>query len=158
MATAPIRVYADTSVFGGVFDREYARPSRLFFERVRLGLFELVVSAVVQAEVDLAPLRVRSLLDELLPVTDRVEISKEALELRDACIQAGIVSTKWLADAMHVALATIAGCSIIVSWNFKHIVHYQKIPMYNAVNTLRGYGQLNIHSPSEVTENDQENL
>jgi hypothetical protein len=28
---------------------------------------------------------------------------------------------------------------MIISWNFKHIVHFQKIPKYNAVNALNGY-------------------
>lgn len=27
----PLRVYADTSVFGGVFDAEFEEPSRKFF-------------------------------------------------------------------------------------------------------------------------------
>ena len=30
-----IKVYADTSVFGGVFDCEFAKASQLFFELVR---------------------------------------------------------------------------------------------------------------------------
>ena len=30
----PIRVYADTSVFGGVFDEEFQVASRTFFEQV----------------------------------------------------------------------------------------------------------------------------
>ena len=38
------------------------------------------------------------------------------------------------ADALHVAQATVASCRVIVSWNFKHIVHFAKIPLYNAVN------------------------
>jgi len=39
---------------------------------------------------------------------------------------------------------------MIVSWNFKHIVQYDKIPLYNAVNTLQGYGNIGIFSPLEV--------
>lgn len=31
----PIKVYADTSVYGGVFDEEFAEPSKIFFEQVR---------------------------------------------------------------------------------------------------------------------------
>jgi hypothetical protein len=27
-----VRAYADTSVFGGVFDDEFEKPSKLFFE------------------------------------------------------------------------------------------------------------------------------
>ena len=34
----PIRVYADTSVYGGVFDEEFAKPSRAFFDLVQLRI------------------------------------------------------------------------------------------------------------------------
>jgi hypothetical protein len=44
---------------------------------------------------------------------------------------------------------------MIVSWNFKHIVNYQKIPLYNAVNILHGYGQIAIYSPLEVVGNEK---
>jgi predicted nucleic acid-binding protein len=152
----PTRVYADTSVFGGVFDLEFARTSKAFFDRVRDGTFELVVSAVVQAEIAPAPKAVRELLDDLLPMADVVRITAGALELRNAYLQAGILTPAWAEDALHVALATLAGCAMIVSWNFKHIVHYRKIPLYNAVNTLRGYGKIEIYSPREVVEDDEE--
>ena len=57
---------------------------------------------------------------------------------------------------MHVALATTAKCDLIVSWNFKHIVHFEKIPKYNAVNTLQGYGKIGIYSPLEVIAYENE--
>lgn len=43
-----IRVYADTSVFGGAFDEEFQAASRTFFDQVRNGRFKLVTSALVQ--------------------------------------------------------------------------------------------------------------
>ena len=30
------------------------------------------------------------------------------------------------------------------------IVHFDKIPLYNAVNVVEGYGPLGIHTPLEV--------
>jgi len=39
---------------------------------------------------------------------------------------------------------------IIVSWNFRHIVNFRKIPLFNAVSVLKGYRQIAIHSPMEV--------
>jgi hypothetical protein len=62
------------------------------------------------------------------------------------------VSKKYSTDAMHVALATVAGARVIVSWNFKHIVNFRKIPMYNAINVMQGYNNIGIYSPMEVTE------
>jgi hypothetical protein len=49
-----------------------------------------------------------------------------------------------------VALATANRCRLIVSWNFKHIVHFDKIPLYNGVNLINGYDTLSINTPSEV--------
>ena len=53
-------------------------------------------------------------------------------------------------DAHHVALASVAGADMIVSWNFRHIVHHEKIRAFNAVNLKEGYGILAIYSPLEV--------
>jgi predicted nucleic acid-binding protein len=145
-----LRVYADTSVFGGVFDDEFRVPSEEFFEEIRKGRFALVTSAVVQAEIDPAPDQVKQLFDETLAVAELIDVTEEALRLRDAYLGAKIISAKYSDDALHVALATVSECSLIVSWNFRHIVHFEKIPMYNAVSTLHGYKEIDIFSPLEV--------
>ena len=81
------------------------------------------------------------------------EVTAEALKLQEAFTDAGILSEKHSTDALHVVLATVSRVSLIVSWNFKHIVNFQKIPMYNAVNTLHGYREIAIYSPPvEVIE------
>ncbi|MDY7011321.1 MAG: hypothetical protein SVV80_11315 [Planctomycetota bacterium] len=54
-----LQVYADTSVFGGVFDDEFSEPSKAFFHLVRLGRFTLLVSDVSAGEIDLAPANVQ---------------------------------------------------------------------------------------------------
>jgi predicted nucleic acid-binding protein len=145
-----IRVYADTSVFGGVYDEEFMDGSREFFSEVKKKRFVLVTSAVVQDEIDPASVKVKQFFNEMLGITEMVDVSEDALQLRDAYLKAGIVSPKYSNDALHVALATVSNCSLIVSWNFKHIVHFEKIPLYNAINTLHGYPQINIFSPLEV--------
>jgi predicted nucleic acid-binding protein len=145
-----IRVYADTSVFGGAFDEEFQTASRTFFDQVRSGRFKLVTSALLQDEIEPAPKQVRDLFDGLLEIVDVVEISEEALNLKDAYLETGIVTEQSADDALHVAIASVNGCPLIVSWNFKHIVHFEKIPLYNAVNTLKGYGTIGIFSPLEV--------
>ena len=110
----------------------------------------MVTSAVVQDEMVAAPLAVRRFFDEMLDFAEVADVSASALDLRDAYLQAEIVATKHSDDALHVALATVAGRTLIVSWNFQHIVHFQKIPLYNAMNTLGGYAQIAIFSPREV--------
>ncbi len=151
-----IRVYADTSVFGGVYDTEFDTPSRIFFDQVKSGRFSLVISAVVQDEIETAPKQVKDFFDEMLSFAEITDIAEEAIELQHAYLQNNIVSSKYSDDALHVALATVSGCSLIVSWNFKHIVHFQKIPLYNAINIIHGYPQRTIVSPLEVIHDEDE--
>jgi hypothetical protein len=53
--TPAIRVYVDTSVFGGVFDADFARATKRFFVEVASGRFLLVVSLIVADEIMDAP-------------------------------------------------------------------------------------------------------
>jgi predicted nucleic acid-binding protein len=144
------RIYLDTSVFGGVFDEEFKRPSAALFQQIKSGLYTLVTSAVVQQELIDAPKVVTDLFDDIMPFAELIEINENALKLRNAYLEAKIVSAKYSDDALHVALATIAECKLLVSWNFKHIVHFDKISLYNAVNVLNGYNSISIFSPQEV--------
>lgn len=125
----PIRVYADTSVFGGVFDDIFAKPSRCFFNQVREGRFELVSSAVVQEEMAFAPQEVRMFFDEMSPRMEMNDICDDGVDLQLAYIERGIVGEGCLADALHVAMASVLNVHLLVSWNFQHIVHFQKVPL-----------------------------
>ncbi len=48
--------------------------------------------------------------------------------------------------------ASVADVDMIVSWNFRHIVHFEKIHGYHGVNLIRGYRPVDIYSPKEVIE------
>lgn len=103
----PLRVYADTSVFGVL--------------------------------VDLPPQQV-----------EIVSTSPESDGLRNAYLEAGVVGPASTNDAAHIAVATVSNVDLVVSWNFKHIVHFEKIGGYEGVNSLRGYRSPRIYSPREV--------
>jgi len=148
------RVYADTSVFGGMFDEEFETASKVFFGAVKKGSFKLITSELVRQEIQVGPQKVINIFEEFLVVAEIAEITDSALQLQQSYVQAGIVSEKYATDAMHVALATVSNADLIVSWNFKHIVNFQKIPLYNAANTLNGFGKIAIYSPLEVIENE----
>ncbi len=153
-----ILAYADTSVFGGVFDDEFREPSKAFIDAITTGRFTLVTSELVRQEIAVAPQAVRRLFDDMLPLADIAAVTAETIQLQQAYLKAGIVSERFATDALHVALATVSGASMIVSWNFRHIVNFQKIPKYNAVNTLHGYNDIAIYSPLEVIGYEDEDL
>ena len=153
MTARRLRVYADTSVFGGCLDDEFADDRRVFFDEVKSGRFTLVVSSVTLRGLLDAPEDVRRILASL--PADNVENfpdCPEIVELRDAYIEASVVGPGSREDAEHVAAASIADVDMIVSWNFKHIVHFEKISGYHGVNLIRGYKPVNIYSPKEVIE------
>jgi predicted nucleic acid-binding protein len=151
------RVYADTSVFGGYFDDEFAAESKAFFAEVKAGKLTLVISPTVLDELAAAPEFVQDLLNGLPPdCVEAAESSVEVTRLRDAYLQAGVVSKEHRADAEHIAAATIADVDFVVSWNFRHIVHFDKIAGYRAVNLMNGYEEILIYSPREVVEYDEE--
>lgn len=148
-----LRVYADTSVFGGCFDDEFDSANEEFFREVRTGRFNLVISDAVVRELQEAPERVRRLLAELPEEhVELVTIDEEVASLRDAYLSAGVLGFAAAADAEHIAAATVAEVDLVVSWNFKHIVHFDRIRGFNGVNTLNRYRPLEIHSPREVVE------
>jgi hypothetical protein len=115
------------------------------------GEIKLLVSELLIAELDSAPQKVRTTLAELPPESiEAIEVSAEAQRLQTAYMAAEVVGSKHENDAFHVALATVARADLVVSWNFKHIVHFDKIRGFNAVNLREGYLPIEIHSPLEV--------
>jgi len=158
MAKKRIRVYADTSVFGGAFDEEFRAATLAFIAQVQEGKFDLILSPLIEEELAQAPEKVRDLYGSVASFGEMIPLAEEALRLQEAYLGAGIVSAQWAADALHVAHATVSGCQIVVSWNFQHIVHYRRIPLYNAVNIRQGYSSIGIHSPQEVIEYEDEDV
>lgn len=148
-------MYSDTSVFGGVFDEEFQKPSCLLFDRIREGKYRLVLSALIRDELEEAPIPVKNLYREILGIADVVDVTDEAIYLQQKYLEHNIVGRKWEADALHVAIATVSHCNLIVSWNFKHIVNSRKISMYNTLNKENGYGSIAIHTPFEVVYEDK---
>jgi len=158
MPQAPLRVYADTSVFGGVFDEEFSAPSKRFFDEVRSGALHLVLSVTVQQELADGPPEVQALVEDLAGVAEVVDLPAEAFDLQAAYLQQGVVPGSCAMDALHVAAATVWDCAVIVSWNFRHIVNYRRIRLYNAVNALTGHNPVAIHTPLEVVSGEEEEL
>jgi predicted nucleic acid-binding protein len=121
-------------------------------EAIKQEKFILLMSDIIVSELINAPQAVK---DILLSIPQRVievvKITPEVLQLRDAYINEGVVTSKSINDATHVAAATIARADAIISWNFKHIVRLDKMKGYNQINLLNGYGILTIISPLEVT-------
>lgn len=154
-----ISAYVDTSVFGGVHDDEFSEPSRLFFQQAAAGKYSILVSQITLDELSLAPTYVRKVLEDLpSDAIIEVAVEPEMLELAQTYISRGALGQKWLGDAIRVAIATLSQADLILSWNFRYIVNYDRIRKFNSANMFLGYRQLEIRSPLEVVyaEEDEE--
>jgi len=149
------RIYIDTSVVGGCFDAEFALWSNGLMRDFRRGLFHPVLSEVVAVEIHLAPEPVRVQYAELRNLgAEFLAVNDEALDLAAVYEARGILAPRFRNDMLHIALATVADVDIVVSWNFRHIVRFEKIRLFNAINLELGYKPIQIYSPREVASYD----
>jgi len=148
-----IRVYLDTSVIGGVYDSEFKLYSLQLFDAIRNGIYSAVVSRLTVDELELAPEKIKKVLTTI-PRNDLeiITITPEIRDLAAAYIKENVVSYSFQNDAIHIATATVNNVDLLVSWNFKHIVNFRKIHLYNSVNLKNGYNIIEIYSPREVID------
>ena len=144
------RVYVDTSVIGGCLDEEFAQWSLAVVETARRGDILLLLSDLLVEELQGAPEDVRNLLPGI-PESSQllVHVNEETNALVQAYMKERIVSHRYTTDAHHVAMATVHRADVLLSWNFKHIVHLDKIRKFNGVNLRLGYPIVEIRSPKE---------
>jgi len=148
--TNKIKIYLDTSVFGGYYDEEFEQYTKPLFDRIANDDFILLFSNLTQDELEPAPQQVKDLVTQIKAAsTQFIETSDEAVELAKAYITEKVVGETSYSDCLHIALATIHKADYLVSWNFKHIVNVQRIRGYNAINLKNGYSLLEIRSPRE---------
>ena len=152
-----IRVYIDNSVISGTQDEEFAEASKRFFGLVRRGEYIVLVSAVTFQELEGAPEAAKRLWHQLpAGSVEEVEREEEVKALAREYVSAGVVGEASMNDALHVAAATVVGADLILSWNFEHIVNFNRIRGFNSVNVKKGYRSMTILSPLEVGDEDQE--
>ena len=150
-----LRIYLDTSVFGGLFDEEFQEYTEPLFKRIDNDEFLVIFSNITKDELYSAPQKVRQRAEALaLKSTEFVKSDLESVSLAKRYIEEGVVGKTSYADCLHIALATIHNANILVSWNFKHIVNVVRIIGYNSVNLVEGYKQLDIRSPRELLSNE----
>ena len=151
-----IRVYVDTSVFGGTQDEEFVVESSDFFDHVRLGAYVVLLSDETQRELAESPDAVQAVWLDLPPASvELIGLDAEARSLADEYVHAGVLGEASIGDALHVAAATVAGADLILSWNFKHIVNFSRIRGFNSVNIRMGYRAMTILSPREVGDEEE---
>ena len=153
------RVYIDTSVVGGQFDKEFSADTIPFFNAVTNGQLIVIVSDLLEAKLLRAPQYAKGFLTTL-PVKqiENIQLTQDAAQLANEYILAKVVGQTSRADCQHIAMATLAKVDVLASWNFKHIVNLDKIRGYNGINYQLGHNMIEIRTPKEIINDDNDNL
>jgi predicted nucleic acid-binding protein len=147
------RIYIDTSIVGGYFDREFERETKALFERLKNREVIFAISDLLQRELQAAPEHVRTLLENYsMEHFETLRLTQEAEELASRYIDEKVIGQTSLEDCQHIAIATVNKVDILASWNFKHIVNINRIRGYNGVNMKMGYATLEIRNPKDLIE------
>ncbi|MBD0331746.1 MAG: PIN domain protein [Chitinophagaceae bacterium] len=113
------------------------------------------MSEVNETELALAPQEVKEIKDKIPgDCLQFLEIDDEADNLAQAYIKEKALSKASENDAYHIALASVNRLDCLISWNFKHIVNFDKIKMFHSIKIRLGYPIIDIRSPLEFLTDD----
>jgi predicted nucleic acid-binding protein len=156
-----MKIYLETTILNFYF-AEDAPEKRIdtlkLFDEISREKYDAYTSDAVIEEISKATNELKEKLLSLIvkyniPILDE---GSEVESLANLYVNEGVIPLKYRDDATHIAMATITGMDMIISWNFKHIVKRKTILMTNLINLREGYKNIDIYSPSEVIENDDE--
>jgi len=103
-----LRLYFDTSVFGGIYDVEFQEETKKLFEMVKNNEITCVYSDLCEFELENAPDKVKEhFLSLNKNQTEYAEITEEINQLAEEYIKEKVVGETSIDDCRHIACATI---------------------------------------------------
>jgi len=120
--------------------------------------YRAVISPLVVRELERVTEPHRSGYLRLLGNLPSVELTDEAAILADGYVSRGIFHRKYIADALHVAIASFHKIDYLVTWNFGHLANVRRQARIRLFNTAAGFFVPMIVTPeflvSEATEKE----
>ncbi len=145
------KLYLDTSIPSAYYDN--SKPIRQlitqrWFENKSIE-FILYTSVVTIEEVDkFENIRKREFIKNLIFDYDIeiLDLKQSAINLANKYIKQGAIPKEELADAYHIAIATVNKIEALASWNFAHIVSLNPIRKIHEINKKNKYPIIEIGS------------
>lgn len=141
-------LYLETSVVGAYLDNDdpFRRDLTIRWFEHELSEYDHFSSILVRRELERISEPHRTGYINLVKRMPTLELTDEVAILAEGYISRGIFHRKFIADAMHVALASFHKIDYLVTWNFGHIANVRKQARIRLFNTAAGF-----FSPSIVT-------
>ncbi len=134
-------LYLETSVVGAYLDNgdPFRRDLTIRWWEHELAEYEAYSSILVEREIERISEPHRSGYQNLLTPFRKLELVDEVAILAEGYIERGIFHRKFMADAIHVALASYYKIDYLVTWNFGHIANVRKQARLRLFNTAAGF-------------------
>ena len=151
-------LYLETSIVGAYLDNgePFRRDLTIRWWEHEMADYRAVISPLVARELERVPEPHRSSYLNLVNPLEQVELTEEASILADGYVSRGIFHRKYIADALHVAIASCHKIDYLVTWNFGHLANVRRQARIKLFNTAAGFFVPMIVTPeflvSEVTK------
>lgn len=134
-------LYIETSVIGAYLDNgdAFRRDITIRWWEHELNEYRVFSSLLVRRELERVPEPHRAGYLNLIDPLEELELTEEAAILAEGYIERGIFHRKYMADALHVALAAFHKIDYLVTWNFGHIANVRKQARLRMFNTAAGF-------------------
>ncbi|MDR3244249.1 MAG: PIN domain-containing protein [Elusimicrobiota bacterium] len=156
-----LKIYLDTSVISYLQQndaKEEMQYTHILWQDIKDGKYIVYISDITIFEIKRCYEPKRTSLEKYLEEIQYqlIQTDKEIDMVADKFIENHILSKQSYDDCRHIACSIVAGCDIIVSWNFKHIVNYKTIKGVRLVSLMTGYNDVSICSPEMLIERGKE--
>lgn len=152
-----LSLYLETSVWNFYFadDAPEKKETTIrFFHEIKKGTYEIFISDTVLEEIGNASEEEKRLLFDLIEQyhPKNIPIVPEMLNLSRKYLSEDALPGKADKDALHAAVATVAGMDALISWNLRHLSNLRRMEKINGINLKEGFTKrLELITPMEVS-------
>jgi predicted nucleic acid-binding protein len=144
-----LSLYLETSVVGAYLDNgePFRRDLTIRWWEHELSEYRVYSSILVRRELERLPEPHRTGYLKLIQPLEGLALTEEAAILADGYVDRGIFSNKYIADAVHYAIASIHKIDYLVTWNFGYLANVRKQARLRRFNTSAGFFSPTIVTP-----------
>jgi predicted nucleic acid-binding protein len=148
-----IKIYLDTSVISHLQANdtpEKMQETLELWEHIKAGKYEVFVSDIVLKELrNCIEPKQTELFRAMQGINANIlQTNDEVIYLAKCYINNNVLTQKSYDDCLHIALAVISNCDLLVSWNFKHLVNYKTNKGIKIINAINDYKEIFVVSPT----------
>ena len=136
-----VSLYLETSVVGAYLDNDepFRRDLTIRWWEHEMAEYAVFSSQLVTRELERMNEPHRTGYLKLVKHFDHLDLAEEAAILAEEYIHRGIFQRKFMADAVHYALASFYKIDYLVTWNFGYLANVRKQARLRLFNTATGF-------------------